>query len=184
MSSRRRVLSFAVTVPACLLLSAPPVAAARKAEDVFKGRIIITGSRLPTKFSSEGAFIAAVQKAKIDKVWPKEQEGNDHAVWKIEYIAFFATAINDNEVKLKFWELGGGSQRFVAGDEQYTRERASRIFASSIEVAKPEFEQNKQYLMTLESRGRMIASTKFWLRGKGPNYSGTVEFTDAETRGR
>ena len=30
----------------------------------------------------------------------------------------------------------------------------------------------------------LIASTTFWLRGKGPNYSGKVEFTDEEARGK
>ena len=48
----------------------------------------------------------------------------------------------------------------MAGDEQYTREKASRIFAANITLAKPEFEQNKKYLMTLESRGRVIASER------------------------
>jgi hypothetical protein len=155
---------------------------AAKPEDVFKGQIIITDSRLPLRFSSGGAFIQAVRHASIDKVWPIEEKGNDHAVWKLEYIAFFARPLNDNEITVKFWEVGGGSQRFVAGDEQYTRERGTRIFSAGITVAKPEFETNKQYLMTIESGSHVLAQTRFWLRGKGPNYSGKVEFTDEETR--
>jgi hypothetical protein len=160
----------------------PAAAHAAKPEDVFKGRIIITDTRLPTRFASQGAFIQAVHRASIDKVWPTEEKGNDHAVWKFEYIAFFARPLNDNEITLKFWELGMGSPRFVAGDEQYTRERGSRIFSAAITVAKPEFETNKQYRMTIESGGRVIAETKFWLRGKGPKYSGKVEFSDEEAR--
>lgn len=157
-------------------------ALAAKPEDVFKGRIVITESRLPSRFPSEGAFIQAIHRASIDKVWPVEQKGNDVAVWKLEYIAFFARPLNDNEITVKFWEVGGGSQRFVAGDEQYTRERGTRIFSASITVAKPEFDVNKQYLMTIESGTRVLAQTKFWLRGKGPNYSGKVEFTDEEAK--
>ena len=38
--------------------------------------------------------------------------------------------------------------------------------------------------MTMESRRRVIASTTFWLRGKGPNYSGKVEFSDDEAKGK
>ncbi len=159
-----------------------PVAQAAKPEDVFKGRIIITDSRLPTRFASQGAFIQAVRRASIDKINPTEEKGNDHAVWKLEYIAFFAHPLNDNEITVKFWELGMGSPRFVAGDEQYTRERGSRIFSAAITVAKPEFETNKQYRMTIQSGGRVIAETTFWLRGKGPKYSGKVEFTDEEAR--
>jgi len=159
-------------------------AQAAKPEDVFKGRIIITANRLPTRFGSQGAFVSAVRSQSIDKVWPKEEKGNDHAVWKLEYIAFFAQPLNDNEITVKFWEVGGGSQKFIAGDEQYTRERGSRIFSASITVAKPEFDTNKQYLMTIESGARVLAQTKFWLRGKGPKYSGKVEFTDEEAKQR
>jgi hypothetical protein len=160
------------------------VALAAKPEDVFKGRIIITENRLPTRFASEGAFVQAIHRSSIDKVWPQEEKGNDVAVWKFEYIAFFARPLNDNEITVKFWEVTGGSQKFVAADEQYTRERGSRIFSAAITVAKPDFETNKQYLMTIESGTRVLAQTKFWLRGKGPKYSGKVEFSDEEARQR
>ena len=163
-----------------ILLS--PVAQAAKPEDVFKGRIIVMDHRLPTRFASQGAFIQAVRRASIDRVWPQEEKGNDHAVWKLEYIAFFARPLNDNEITVKFWEVTLGEHRFVAGDEQYTREKGSRIFSASIIVAKPEFETNKQYLMTIESGSRVLAQTRFWLRGKGPKYSGKVEFSDEEAR--
>jgi hypothetical protein len=168
------------TILGTMLLS--PAAEAAKPEDVFKGRIVITDSRLPSRFPSEGAFVSAIHRASIDKVWPKEEKGNDHAVWTFEYIAFFARPLNDNEITVKFWEVGGASQRFVAADEQYTRERGSRIFSASITVAKPDFDTNKQYLMTIESGTRVLAQTKFWLRGKGPKYTGKVEFSDEEAR--
>lgn len=155
---------------------------AAKPEDVFKGKIIITKNRLPTKFASANAFISALQRAKTDKLWPKEEKGDDHAIWSLEYIGFFARPLQDNEVNVKFFEITGGQHRFVAADEQYTRERGTRIFASNIQLARPEFETNKRYMMTMETGRRIIASTTFWLRGKGPNYSGKVEFSDNETR--
>lgn len=183
MFNRRTALGALIAVPAAGLLRVAPALAA-KPEDVFKGKIFITKDRLPTHFASAGAFISAVEKGKIDKVWPKEEKGNDHAVWVLEYIAFFAQPLNDNEINLKFWEVTAGSQTYVAGDQQYTSDRNTRVFAANITVAKPEFEENKRYLMTIDSRGRRIASTLFWLRGKGANYSGKVEFSDEETKGK
>jgi hypothetical protein len=183
--NRRTVLQLAplaLGLPAVSLL--PSVALAAKPEDLFKGRIIITKDRLPSRFSSEGAFVAAIRRSQIDKVWPKEEKGNDHAIWVLEYIAFFAAPLNDNEVNLKFWEEGGGSRRYIAGDEQYTSDKKTRVFAANITLGKPEFEENKRYLMTMESRRRVIASTNFWLRGKGPNYSGKVEFSDDEAKAK
>jgi len=88
-----------------LSLAFTAVAKAAKVEDVFKGRIVITANRLPTRFASQGAFVSALRSQSIDKVWPIEEKGNEHAVWKIEYIAFFAQPLNDNEITVKFWRL-------------------------------------------------------------------------------
>lgn len=158
------------------------VAQAAKPEDVFKGKIIITKDRLPMKFSSPGAFISALQSKKIDKVWPVEEKGADHGVWKLEYIAFFARPLDDNEIQLKFFEITHGEKKFVASDPQYTTGKGSRVFGASIELAKPEFDVNKQYMMNMYSRGQIIATTSFWLRGKGANYSGKVEFSDDDAK--
>ena len=156
-------------------------ASAAKPEDVFKGKIIITKNRLPLRFSSEGAFVAALQKGKTDKIWPTEEKG-ETGKWNIEYMAFFAQPLNDNEIQLKFYDITAGARRFVAGDAQYTREKGSRIFGSSIELAKPEFDVRKHYQMDIVTRGRTVATTQFWLLGKGQSYSGKVEFSDAEAK--
>ena len=167
-----------------VLALAGAAALAAKPEDVFKGKIIITKGRLPMRFSSPGAFVAALQKNRIEKIWPTEEKGPEQGVWNVEYIAFFAQPLNDNEIQVKFYDITGGEKRFVAGDPQYTRGKGSRIFGSSIQLAKPEFDVRKHYLMTVESRSRIIASTQFWLLGKGANYSGKVEFSDAEAKGK
>jgi hypothetical protein len=182
--SPRLLAPVLAAVSLSLLMVVPRGEAASKPEDVFKGKVVITANRLPLRFPSASAFVAAIQKARTDRIWPKEETGNDHAVWNLEYIAFFAAPLNDNEVNVKFYEITHGGQRFVAGDEQYTRERGTRIFASSIKLGTPEFEVNKKYMMTVETRSRVIASTSFWLRGKGPNYNGKVEFSDDEAKAR
>jgi hypothetical protein len=158
--------------------------AAAKPEDVFKGKIIITKNRLPMHFSSSGGFVSALQKNKIDKIWPTEEKGDDKGTWDLEYLAFFAQPLDDSEIQVKFFDITHGDKKYVAGDPQYTRERGSRIFGSSIQLAKPDFDVNKHYIMTIESKGRVIATTNFWLRGKGANYSGKVEFSDADTRAK
>ena len=183
---KRHALGIAASLAAFALALALPVgsASAAKPEDVFKGKIIITKKRLPLKFSSQGAFVSALQSAKTDKIWPSEEKDADTGVWDIEYIGFFAQPLNDSEIQIKFFDITGGGKRYVAGDPQYTREKGSRVFGSSIKLAKPEFDVRKHYMMTMESRGRVIASTSFWLLGKGANYSGKVEFSDADTKAK
>jgi hypothetical protein len=172
------------TVLAFALLAFAGPATAAKPEDVFKGKIIITKNRLPMHFSSQGAFVSAIQHAKIDKIWPTEEHGDDKGTWDLEYLAFFARPLDDSEIEVKFYDITSGGKKFVAGDPQYTRERGSRIFGSSIQLAKPEFDVRKRYMMTIESRGQVIATTSFWLLGKGANYSGKVEFSDSEARAK
>jgi hypothetical protein len=177
----KRIAIGVVALLALALAGARTEAGGAKPEDVFKGRIIITKKPLPLRFSSAGAFISAVNAGKIDKLWPTEEDG-DKGSWKVEYIAFFAQPLNDSEIQVKFYDITAG-KKYVAGDAQYTRERGSRIFSSSIVLAKPEFDVRKHYMMTAESRGHVLATTSFWLLGKGANYSGKVEFSDAEAKG-
>jgi hypothetical protein len=176
-------LRFGTILALSILMFARPTLAA-KPEDVFKGKIIITKNRLPMHFSSPGGFISALQKGKIDKIWPTEEKGDDKGTWDLEYLAFFAQPLDDSEIQVKFYDITQGGKKFVAGDPQYTRERGSRIFGSSIQLAKPEFDVRKHYMMTIESKSRTIATTTFWLLGKGANYSGKVEFSDADTRAK
>src|SRR5450432_3339368 len=114
------------------------------------------------RFASPGAFVGALQKNKIDKIWPTEESGAEHGTWNLEYLAFFAQPLDDSEIQVKFYDITGGDKRHVAGDPQYTRERGSRIFGSSIQLAKPEFDVRKHYMMTIESKGRTIAMTNLW----------------------
>jgi hypothetical protein len=176
-------LRFGTVLALSILTFARPTMAA-KPEDVFKGKIIITKHRLPMHFSSPGGFVSALQQNKIDKIWPTEEKGDDKGTWDLEYLAFFAQPLDDSEIQVKFFDITQGGKKFVAGDPQYTRERGSRIFGSSIQLAKPEFDVRKRYMMTIESKGRVIATTSFWLLGKGANYSGKVEFSDADTRAK
>jgi hypothetical protein len=165
-----------------ILMFARPTLAA-KPEDVFKGKIIITKNRLPMHFSSPGAFVSALQHGKIDKIWPTEEHGDDKGTWHLEYLAFFSRPLDDSEIEVKFYDITQG-KKYVAGDPQYTRERGSRIFGSSIDLTKPDFDVRKHYQMTIESRGQTIATTTFWLLGKGANYSGKVEFSDSDARAK
>ena len=182
--NKRGLVSVLALAFAAVTLTLSGAAGAAKPEDVFKGKIIITKNRLPMRFSSPGAFVSALQKAKIDKIWPTEEHGADQGEWNLEYIAFFAQPLNDSEIQVKFYDITNGDKKFVAGDPQLTRERGSRIFGASIKLDKPTFDVRKHYMMTVESRGRVLASTTFWLLGKGANYSGKVEFSDQEARGK
>ena len=109
-------LRFGTVLALSILMFARPTVAA-KAEDVFKGKIIITKNRLPMHFSSAGGFVSALQKGKIDKIWPTEEKGDDKGTWDLEYVAFFAQPLDDSEIQVKFFDITHGDKKYVAGDE-------------------------------------------------------------------
>src|SRR5260370_25601339 len=116
----KRVLPVAVV---CLgLLAGLTAARAAGPEDLFKGKIIITKKRLPLRFSSQGAFVAEIQKSKTDKICPTDEKDAEHGTWNLEYIAFFAQPLNDNEIHVKFCDITVVDRKYGAGGPPYTRE--------------------------------------------------------------
>ena len=164
------------TLAAALLLVAAP-ASAKKAEDVFKGQIVLSGKRFPMRFSSDNAMVSFLRDNRKKELWP-DKEG----VWKFEFMCFFDKPLNDFQVSVKFFDLTEGDKRFVTAYEENTSERGQRILASSLVLEKPQFTVNRKYRMVVFNRGRELAQTTFTLRGQGPNFSGKVEFSEEETR--
>jgi hypothetical protein len=137
----------------------------RRAEDVFKGRSSSprTGCRCASRPRARSCGAAEEQ----DRQDLADRGEGRRGKWNIEYIAFFATPLNDSEIQVKFFDITGGGNKYVAGDPQYTREKGSRIFGSSIELAKPEFDVRKQYRMTIESRGPRDRVDELLAAGQG-----------------
>lgn len=161
-----------------LLLPPGEAHARRTAASVFKGKVIITNKRAPTRYSSENSFIRFLKKNRIKSIWPDKKKKGE---WRFEFLAFFARPLNDLEATVKFYDITEG-KKFIAADTVYT-ERGQRILASSMVLDKPRFSVNRKYMMfVVTARNVVIASTMFWLRGKAEQYSGKVTFTDEETR--
>ncbi|HEY3359212.1 MAG TPA: hypothetical protein VGQ83_38540 [Polyangia bacterium] len=176
----RLAARFMLVLSVCLLVVP---ADARKPEDVFKGEIVVLKKPLPLKFKSGDAFIAEVKRNRIDQVWPQDKAEKS---WKIEYAAFFAAPLNDMQAEAKFYDVTDPKRqpKFITSDTQYTPKRGERYLFNSIVLEKTDdtFKPNKRYLMQLVSKKKIIASTKFVLRGKAQQFSGKVTFTDEDTK--
>jgi hypothetical protein len=163
----------------CLLV--PQAAHARKPEDVYAGRIMIMKNRLPEHFRSAEDFISQIKRSSTGTIWA-DKDGDTKGKWRFEYLAFFARPLDDIEVSLRFYDVTGGSKRFLAEASTYVSKRGERMFGSNMSIGAPEFEPNKKILMSMENRGRVLAQTTLVIRGEGPHFSGRVDFTDAEAR--
>jgi hypothetical protein len=175
-----KFLAIAGALSALIFVSSySPDARADRVARTFKGQIVITKKRAPSRFRSQGAMIRWLRGHRKKHIWP---EKTNDKMWKFEFMAFLKRPLNDLEVTVKFYDITEG-KKFIAADTFYTRSKTESILAFPMTVEKPRFAVNRKYqMLVLSARNTVLASTKFWLRGQKETYSGRVTFTDEEAR--
>lgn len=146
---------------------------------VFAGRIMMSEKRFPSQAKSASAYTAQIKKqSKTNFSENKESQG-----WKIHFIGFLKAPLNDVEYLVKIYEVGGRGQQLLSTFEQFTDERGQKTLTSSVLLEKKQFGVNKELLITMESRGRVLASGKLKILGQGEKFSGKVNFSEDEASG-
>src|SRR5512146_1223848 len=102
-----------------VLLVGVGAADARKPEDVFGGKILLSDKAFPTEARSANAYVTSLKRQSKDSFW----EDKEKKQWKIHYAAFFRKPLKDLEVTVKFFDVSDGSRRMVESHEQYVEER-------------------------------------------------------------
>ena len=173
--------AIAVTAIFCslVLFTGDVGAGIAQVQRAFRGQVVITQKRPPSRFRSQGQFIHWLRVNKKKHLWPEK----DKKRWTFEFMAFFSRPLNDLECKIRFFDVTEG-KKFIAADSFYTPQRGQRILASNMTLEKPRFSIDRKYLMQVISpRGNvLLSSTTFWLRGQKEVYSGRVTFSDEEAR--
>lgn len=146
---------------------------------VFAGRIMMSEKRFPSQAKSASAYTAQIKKQSKTNF----SENKETQSWKIHFIGFLKAPLNDVEYLVKIYELGRG-QRLLSTFEQFTDERGQKTLTSSVLLDKKQFGVNKELLITMESRGRVLASGKLKILGQGESFSGKVNFSEDEASGK
>lgn len=146
---------------------------------VFAGRIMMSEKRFPQQAKSASAYTAQIKKQSKTNF----NENKETQSWKIHFIGFLKAPLNDVEYLVKIYELGRG-QRLLSTFEQFTDERGQKTLTSSVLLDKKQFGVNKELLITMESRGRVLASGKLKILGQGESFSGKVNFSEDEASGK
>lgn len=177
-------LTLAAATLALSIVLVPVDTQARKSrvERIYSGKIVLLKKRPPRRFSNQARWLRFMRINKMFHVWPTKKNGKK---WKVEFMAFFNRKLNDVEVNLKFYDVTDRRlKRFIVADTFYTQ-RGQSILASNVSMTQERFGVNRKILMVVQTaRGRVLAKTTFWLRGKGEVYSGRVTFSDKEARGK
>ncbi|HWU89107.1 MAG TPA: hypothetical protein VN253_17700 [Kofleriaceae bacterium] len=180
MRSRRSLISSAAVVAWALmavLLAAP--AAAEKPNPAFAGRIMLSDKRYPMSAKSLAAFNAQVTKQSKTSFFEDKDKK-----WKIYFAGFLKVPLNDVEYAIKLYELTGKGQQLLATIEQFSNERGQAALISNLVLDRKTVGVNKDLLMTIESKGKVLASSKFKVLGQADKFTGKVDFSEDEAAGK
>ena len=151
-------------------------ALAENPNQAFAGRIMMSSKRFPQQAKSPSAYTAAIRKqAQTNFV-----EAKDTHTWKIYFAGFLKTPLNDLEYQIKLYELTGKTQQLLVSFDQYTDNRGQQTIISNMTLEKKQIGVNKELMMTMEYRGKVLASSKFKILGEGEHYTGKVDFSEEE----
>jgi hypothetical protein len=155
-------------------------ARAESPNQAFAGRIMMSTKRFPQQAKSPSAYTAAIRKqAQTNFI-----EAKDTHTWKIYFAGFLKTPLNDLEYTIKVYDVTGKAQQLLLSFDQFTNERGEQTIVSNLTLEKKQVGVNKDLLMTMESKGKILASNKFKIIGEGEHFSGKVEFSEDEASGK
>jgi hypothetical protein len=180
---RRRkssLVTIFLLVAAGLILGGVGTAMAVKPEQKFKGEIIISKERFPSRFKSDSHFINTMKKVKTHELTAEGEED-----WEFEYMAFLPGEINSLKASVTYYDITNpGEKKYVNSFKFYPRDREQQILNGHARLSPDKFSANRKYLMIF-AHGygqKPLAKTKFVLRRKGNDKKkqgdGTVDFTE------
>ena len=175
MSARTLLVSSVVAIAVLFAGTAN----AEKPNAAFAGKIMLSDKRFPSQAKSLAAFNAKIRsQSKVNF-----QEDKEKRQWKIHFAGFLRQPLNDLEYVVKVYEMNGGRQQLLLTFEQFTSERGMTALVSNMTLERKHVGVNKELLVTMENKGRVLASNRFRILGQGERYTGKVDFSEEEANG-
>lgn len=167
----------ASTVVTLLLIGLVSFAGLRPADadpnKTFSGQIKMSDKRFPQQAKSPAAFVAKIKSMSKTSFY----ENKETKSWKIYVIGFLKSPLNDLEYLVKIYDVTGRQQQMLASFEQFTDERGQKTLTSNITLERKQFGVNRELMITMESKGKVLASGRFKILGEGDKFKGKVDFS-------
>jgi len=164
---RTRILHVAAAFALTLVFAAGE-ARAQDPNKVFSGQIIAMMKRPPATAKSPDAYIGIMKKMK-QTIFVEDK--SDHT-WTIWIACFLKAPLNDVEYSIKYYDTTHG-QMFL-----------DKTLLTKIKLDKKWAGVNHPVLITIENKGKVLASTVIQIKGEGENYSGKVNFSEDDAKGK
>lgn len=162
---------------AVLLLTSTPAAAQRGPEKVFAGKIITSDKAFPSYAKSANAYVAAIRKQSKTSFAEDKATGQ----WKIHFAAFLKAPLPDLEIEVKLFEISGKNQTLLSSFEQFTDQRGQRTIISKLVLDKKQVGVNKDLVIIMDYRGKVLATGRFRIVGEGDKATGKVDFSEDDS---
>jgi hypothetical protein len=147
---------------------------------VFAGRIMMSDKRFPLQAKSASAYTAKIKSQSKSNFY----ENKESKSWKVFFIGFLKSPLNDLEYLVKIYDVTGRQQMLLSTFEQFTDSRGQQTLTSNVILERKQFGVNKELLVTMESKGRVLASGRLKILGEGDKFSGKVDFSEDEAGGK
>lgn len=170
---RVRQLGLGIVLALAAALAIP---AAAHAGTPFDGKVVTSAKRIPLSAKSKQDYYAKLRKQSAAKF----QEDKEKKAWKVHFAAFFKQPLNDLEVTIKLYDVTDKQKHLKASFEQFLDGRGQTSVISHVDMSREKFGVNRKILITVDSRGRVLAQGTFEIRGEAEKYSGQVDFTEDE----
>jgi hypothetical protein len=176
--SARTLLVSSLVLATTLFCFAPRVAQAENPNVTFSGRVMVSDKRFPQTAKSPSAYVAAIRK----QAKTNFKEDKENQQWKIYFAGFLRTKLNDVEYIIKIYDVTSKSHQLLQSFEQFTTDRGQQTIISSMVLERKTMGVNKELMMTMESKGKVLASGRFKILGQGEKLTGKVDFSDEDTK--
>lgn len=173
--------TFVLSVLALFLAISVRPAFAQDPNKVFAGQIIPMVKRPPSSAKSPDAYVAMMRKMKQQNF----TEDKTNHTWVIWLACFLKAPLDDVEYSIKYYDTSHG-QQFLASSDNFTdsAQRGDKTILTKIKLEKKWAGVNHPVLITIENRGKVLASTVIQIKGEGESYSGKVNFSEDDAAGK
>ena len=157
-------LTTALLVGIALGVLSMPYALAADAHKKFKGKIIVSTKRFPSKFKSDKDMISYMKKTNTHEL--KAEAGKD---WEFEYMAFLKKPIGTIQASVMVFDITNpGTETLIDNFNFYPENKELKIINGHQRLSRERFSPDRKYLMVM-ARGygqKSLARTKLVLRDK------------------
>jgi hypothetical protein len=147
----------------------------------LRASIYLTQTVIPNKLSEKGllSFVRGHRSIRL-----AETPGGDvkKRVWRANMLVSFNAPPGDLEYEVLFYDIHDGPRRLVQEMSTFIMDKSQRTYLQKVTLERPRFRPNRNMEVAVIVRRQEVGVAQFGVLGEEPRRSGTVNFTDDETR--